>query len=208
MIRQEVKGIDRDGLFPFIVADNWYSPEEEKLIWKELDFYYRPENLQHASENSAADKGEKLSNSWRIYPCEMYNKEYLKFSTIVSSVNKYLSPKFHNFIRESMPQGVQFMNATKMNTMISYYDNSQEYKNHFDTVQFTSIIWFYKEPKKFTGGDFVLTQSDQTIECKHNRMIFFPSYYMHSVTPVSIDAENRNKGLGRFAITNFFVSPN
>jgi len=138
----------------------------------------------------------------------MYNKEYLKFSTIVSSVNKYLSPKFHNFIRESMPQGVQFMNATKMNTMISYYDNSQEYKNHFDTVQFTSIIWFFKEPKKFTGGDFVLTQSDQTIECKHNRMIFFPSYYMHSVTPVSIDAENRNKGLGRFAITNFFVSPN
>ena len=137
-MRQEVKGVDKDGLFPFIVADNWYSPEEEKLIWKELDFYYQPK---------------------------------------------------------------------KMNTMISYYDNSQEYKPHFDTVQFTSIIWFYKEPKKFVGGDFIFTQPNQTIECKHNRMIFFPSYYMHSVTPVSIAPENRDKGLGRFAITNFFLSP-
>ena len=26
-------------VFPFLYIDNWYSPEEEKLIWRELDFY-------------------------------------------------------------------------------------------------------------------------------------------------------------------------
>mgnify|MGYP003142198764 FL=1 len=31
-MKQEVTAINSGELFPFIVADNWYSPEEEKLI--------------------------------------------------------------------------------------------------------------------------------------------------------------------------------
>tara|TARA_R100000664_G_C2758306_1_gene147070 strand:- start:547 stop:1170 length:624 start_codon:yes stop_codon:yes gene_type:complete len=206
-MRQEVKGVDKNSMFPFIVADNWYSPEEEQLIWKELDFYYRPQNLESSTLNSAMENHEALSNSWRIYPMSIFNREYLKFSTIISSVKKYLNPKFSSFVKDCMPQGVQFLDATKIQNMISYYDHNQEYKPHHDTAQFTSLIWFYKQPKQFTGGDFVLTQPNQTIKCKHNRMIFFPSYYIHSVTPVSISPENRNTGLGRFTITNFFLSP-
>ena len=203
-MRQEVKGVGKDSVFPFIVADNWYSPEEEQLIWKELDFYYKPQNLESSALNSAMENYEALSNSWRIYPMTIFNKEYLKYSTIVSSIQKYLTPKFKQFVEDLMPQGIQFKGADKIHTMISYYDNSQEYKPHYDSRQFTSIIWFYKQPKKFNGGDFVFPQINQTIECKHNRMVFFPSYYLHSVTPLSIEPENRNKGLGRFALTNFF----
>jgi len=203
-MRQEVKGVDKDGKFPFIVADNWYSPEEEKLIWKELDFYYRPENLESSSLHSAVHEREVLSNSWRIYPMSIFNEKHLNVSTILSSIKKYTNPKFKDFVEDLMPQGIQFKGATQVYTMISYYDNSQEYKPHYDSNQFTSIIWFYKQPKKFNGGNFVFPQPNQTIECKHNRMVFFPSYYLHAVTPISIEPEHRNKGLGRFALTNFF----
>lgn len=203
-MRQEVKGVGKDSVFPFIVADNWYSPEEEQLIWKELDFYYRPQNLESSASNSAIENHQVLSNSWRIYPMSIFDKQHLKFSTIVSSVQKYTTPKFKEFVENLMPQGIQFKGANKIYTMISYYDDSQDYKPHYDSVQFTSIIWFYKQPKKFNGGDFVFPQINQTIECKHNRMVFFPSYYLHSVTPISIEPHNRNKGLGRFALTNFF----
>lgn len=206
-MRQEVKGVNKDGVFPFIVADNWYSPEEEELIWKELDFYYKPENLEHASLHSAKYNNKNLSNSWRIYPTSIFNTKYLNVSTIMSTLKKYYNTSFLNFIEESMPQGIQFKNATNLDTMISYYDNNQEYKPHFDTTQFTSIIWFYKQPKKFNGGDFLFNQFNETVKCVHNRMIFFPSYYLHSVTPVSIENQFQNKGFGRFAITNFFLSP-
>ena len=47
-------------------------------------------------------------------------------------------------------------------------------------------------------------QSGVEIKCKHNRMIFFPSYYLHKVTPVLMNHQDRDQGLGRFSITNFF----
>ena len=25
--------------FPYLIVDNWYNKEEEKLIWKEIDFF-------------------------------------------------------------------------------------------------------------------------------------------------------------------------
>jgi hypothetical protein len=38
---------------------------------------------------------------------------------------------------------------------------------------------------------------------KNNRMIMFPSYYTHSVSPVKMDGE-KNQGLGRHTITHFY----
>ena len=95
---------------------------------------------------------------------------------------------------------------TDRNYNSNYYDDAQEYKPHHDDPQFTILIWFYKEPKKFTGGDFIFTQPNVNVKCKHNRMVLFPSYYLHQVTPVLMDKEYRNKGLGRFTITHFYWS--
>ena len=25
--------------FPYLIVDNWYNKKEEKLVWKELDFF-------------------------------------------------------------------------------------------------------------------------------------------------------------------------
>ena len=68
----------------------------------------------------------------------------------------------------------------------------------------TALVWFYKEPKRFTGGDLTFTQSQQTVECKHNRMILFPSYYLHAVDEVSMEYKYRGKGLGRYCLTHFY----
>ena len=61
----------------------------------------------------------------------------------------------------------------------------------------------FKEPKQFKGGQFNLPQANVTIPMKNNRMIMFPSYYTHSVSPVKMDGE-KNQGLGRHTITHFY----
>tara|TARA_R100000656_G_scaffold78135_1_gene57538 strand:- start:547 stop:1170 length:624 start_codon:yes stop_codon:yes gene_type:complete len=205
-MKQEVTAINSGELFPFIVADNWYSPEEEKLIWKELDFYYRPDNLEPASDFSAKTKGVILSNSWRIYPDAMFTQKYKNVSSIMTAKKKFTYRPFLDFVKKAMPQGIQFATTNRDATMISYYDHAQEYKPHHDDPQFTILIWFYKSPKKFTGGDFIFTQPNVNVKCKHNRMVLFPSYYLHQVTPILMEQEHRNKGLGRFTITHFYWS--
>ena len=82
------------------------------------------------------------------------------------------------------PAGKQFEITDNDCSVISYYDNGDKYDEHFDAFMHTAIIWFYKEPKKFEGGDFRLPELNETIECLHNRMIIFPSCYLHSVSPL------------------------
>jgi Rps23 Pro-64 3,4-dihydroxylase Tpa1-like proline 4-hydroxylase len=69
----------------------------------------------------------------------------------------------------------------------------------------TMLIWFFKEPKKFKGGDLILNDFETAFECKHNRMLLFPSHYEHSVAPISLAEEYKHKGMGRYTITNFIT---
>ena len=66
------------------------------------------------------------------------------------------------------------------------------------------LIWFYRKPKRFAGGDLIFTDLNETVKCKHNRMILFPSYYYHKVNKVIMKEQYKNKGLGRFCLTHFF----
>lgn len=88
-------------------------------------------------------------------------------------------------------------------TLLSYYDHDNRYEEHRDTSIITVLTWFYEEPKKFEGGEFVV-EKDFTIECKANRTVFMPSYMLHAVTPVI--PKKPNKGLGRYTMTQFINS--
>ena len=87
--------------------------------------------------------------------------------------------------------------------MVSYYEDGDYYKPHIDSMMFTCLIWVFREPKQFKGGEFVLPQAGVTIPMRNNRMILFPSYYTHAVNPVKFDGE-KNQGLGRHTITHFY----
>ena len=84
-----------------------------------------------------------------------------------------------------------------------YIDKSKYYKPHSDSVQFTCLIWMYKEPKQFFGGNLKLSAAKATIECVSNRMVFFPSYLEHEVTEVK-SKDDIKFGHGRYCITHFY----
>ena len=79
--------------------------------------------------------------------------------------------------------------------LLSRYSNGQYYNAHQDTAQFTCLLWFFEEPKPFTGGDLIFTDYKYTLECNNNTGVIFPGPIKHEVPPI--------EGDGRYTITLF-----
>ncbi len=80
--------------------------------------------------------------------------------------------------------------------LLSKYTNGDHYSWHRDYSPLVTFnLMLTKEPKSFTGGDFVFGDWDnknplKTISFKHNRLVIFPSRVFHCVTPVIKNNDN------------------
>ena len=198
-----------DPTHPFLTCDNWFTPEEEKMVWKELDFYTNQSSLDHSSNGPVATdaKGNQLASNFRIYPENMYTEEGRDMSAIFTLKDKLATNEINSFIYDNMTPGPFscYKGSNRDNTLISYYHSGDYYKAHHDAFQFTILIWFNKEPKVYTGGDFHFTDAKIKVPCLHNRLIIFPSYLNHAVTSLEFKTP-KPLGFGRYTITHFFYT--
>ena len=204
--RWRVEAVLDDIRYPYVVADNWYTEEEEKCIWKELDFYSTMGQKERAEDNCAEKNGMPLANSYRFYVENYYKETYKHISTILSGDYKVRSVEFHKIVEKCLPYYRSFDTTNRTSTIISYYEENDHYKPHSDHFAWTMLIWMVKEPKHFDGGDFKLIEPGHEIKLKNNRMVFFPSCFLHSVTPLKFHTQPKDVGYGRYCITHFFYS--
>ena len=191
---------------PYLVIDNWYTQEEINAVWHELNMY-ATQPIYEKAENTVVAKnlnGVAKSNAFRFYVWDYYTQKGRIISPILRAMYKQTSKAFHDIVLDAMPlHKNNFINTNVDSTFISYYDKSKYYKPHCDSVQFTCLIWMYKEPKQFFGGNLKLSAAKATIECVNNRMVFFPSYLEHEVTEVK-SKDDIKFGHGRYCITHFY----
>ena len=83
--------------------------------------------------------------------------------------------------------------------LTSYYKNGDYYLPHTDNAVFTFLIWLWKEPKKFEGGNFYFSDINHKVECKNNSGIIFLSSEKHEVDKVITE----HNDFGRYCITMF-----
>ena len=192
---------------PYLVIDNWYTQDELSAVWHELNMYLTQPIKEKADDEGspvAKEDGVAKSNAFRFHVWDYYTQKGRDISPILRNMYKQRTKEFHDIVLETMPlHHNNFINTNTDASFIGYYDKDQYYKPHHDSVQFTCLIWMYKEPKKFFGGNTKLVPIDATIECIHNRMLFFPSYIQHEVTPLKA-SKNIPFGYGRFGITHFY----
>ena len=200
--------IKNDERFPFLLFDNWYTPNEEKAVWKELDFYSSlPRESTERAENSVVARyadGKSYSKAYRHYPLNIFAKDGLKYSAIQNTMYKFRTKEFHKMVEFCKPHNRSFHTSNTDSTIVSYYEDSDYYDPHHDTCQWSFLCWFFRETKKFDGGDLVMNESDVKITLKHNRAIFFPSCFLHQVEPIKFKEKTNEVGLGRYTITHFF----
>jgi len=196
--------------YPFIVVDNWYTQNEEKAVWKELDLFSTvPKKHIPRAENTIVatnPDGSPKSNAFRFYIDSYYTDMGRTYSPIFNCMYKQKSDVFHNLINQCMPYGRSFLATNNDSTLLSYYENNDHYDIHCDTFAWTILIWMVREPKRFTGGDFDFPEIDTEIKLKNNRMIAFPSCYNHRVSPLKFKDTNAEIGYGKYTITHFYFT--
>ena len=205
----KVQVVNDNPTFPFVVIDNWYTPNEEKAVWKELDFLSAtPKNQIDRAENTIVARdldGTAKSNAYRFYIENFYRKREL--SPIINCMYKQRTPEFRKIIEDNcIPYARSFLSSNADSSLLSYYEESDHYKPHHDVSLWTCLIWMVREPRLFDGGDFKLNEPDVEIKLKNNRMVIFPSCFLHSVSPIKFHTQPKDMGYGRYCITHFYNS--
>jgi hypothetical protein len=187
--------------FEHLIIKEIYSKEELKLIWKETEFLF--DKLGDENETSAAleEDGETRKKSGKgIFLDDVYKRR--DFSDLLNITRKI----FHDeevkksIVELNSPMFNMFKKTNWDSTMLQYYEEGNYYKQHQDESFFTAIYTFYKEPKKFEGGDLHFEEYNYTLPIRNNQLILFPSIVSHGVTEVQMKQPGYMNG--RVSIAN------
>ena len=187
--------------FPYIYVEDLYPEEELKLIWQELDYYQA--NNEHwfmgvDKTMGATENGKPMKQNTGFWLHDTF-RDPNKSALARSTVSKIGGDKLFR------PDSYYFKNfGASLNAfLVSHYEDGDYYKPHPDESIGSMVIWLYKEPKQFTGGEFIFTDyPDVEIPTKSNSAIVFPGRTWHKVNPVKMQTED--PGMGRYSFTLFF----
>ena len=187
--------------FPHVIIKNYFDEFELKVIWEELEFICYPQKLEPPDiTGTARDNGRNLKQNRGVWLNDVYRNH---LTSSILSVNRKLFNSA-DIIYKNHPHWYFHHNTTAYSTLLSYYENSDYYESHKDQAYLTCLSWFYKEPKKFSGGDLYFPDyEDYTIEYDNNKGILFPSGTKHAVTPIKMQPDDCGKKLGRFCMSQF-----
>ena len=187
----------------YLVVDNWFSETEKLKVLDELDYTRQHNSHRTEGRHGAIVNNNTLAKCNRILP----KQDYFNNSSISHLMTKMQTQGFHQKVKNAFANsgtalGEQFSETNRSNTIINYYENNDEYETHYDVFQFTALIWLFKEPQMFEGGDLTFPKIDRTVKCVNNRLVLFPCFYYHKVSKISM--KTKKEGFGRYSLTHFF----
>jgi len=193
---------------PHIIIHDLFNEEDVKLIWRELEFLTHPEKLLPPEKSrSAKENGFILKQNHAIFLEDVYKNP--AHSDIFRSINKVFTKEFFEQVSEKNSLFEWTKQVNNISFLVSYYDENNSYLPHKDNAVYTLLIHFYKEPQAFTGGELTLGTVDYKIPLENNRLILFPSWAKHGVTPVKFKEKQQPlSGNGRYTISIFFYIHN
>ena len=188
--------------FPHLVFHNFYTDEELELIWEELNFYTKPKKLFDVEDYQGVVGYTKAK---AIHLDSVYTGKNRVLSNIIEVSRKVLDKQVLEPFSELDDCCTFAKSANYDVTKVRYYHTGDYYKPHTDTFfEFLAFSYFYKEPKKFDGGNLIFPKYDYEFSCDHNSLIMMPAWVEHGVSEVSIKDSDYYDGDGRYAITHFF----
>jgi len=190
-----------------LVVDDFFTPDELKYIWKELDYMTSP-NRMYAPDNvhsgSATQDGKPLKQNLVTPLRKIFNEP--QYSDIFNFFSKIYGQEFGDIIDDMNNEFRYYHLSEHINNgcFVSYYEDADFYKLHKDNAILTFLFWCHKEPKRFVGGDLTIPEIGVDIEYRNNRLVVFPSHLLHSVSAIEmIEDDEPLSGYGRYCISYF-----
>ena len=200
-MNQKIKTLSEP--FPHLIVENMYNNEELDLIWEELDFLSKPHKFLQEDDGTGKDEktGLTYSTSKSILLDDVYTQR--STSNILTINRKLFLNEFIQPFSEILPICKSILYQNSDSTKIRYYENNDEYLPHQDFFNYTSITFFYKNPKMFDGGDLYFPDFNYIFKCENNHTILFPSCIFHGASCVKMKDTKNCNGYGRYSMMQF-----
>ena len=204
---EHLEGIASAEPFPHFIIKSFYNEEELDLIWEELNFYTKPGKFLPPKDYGGIEgftdaKALCLDN---VYSAGGKEVDYRKLSNILTTNRKIFDSSILTPFSEIHDCCSLAKVANYDVTKVRYYHDGDSYDPHTDTsVMFLGFSYFYKEPKRFTGGELFFPKYDYELTCENNSLIIFPGWVEHGVKKVSMKDSDYYDGYGRYCISSFF----
>ena len=184
--------------FEHLIVDDYYNEEDLAGIWREIETLH-PLLLAPEFTQPAIQDGEVLKHNKGLYLDEYYRQR--EDSYILGAGRKLFSDEVIGAAAQAhmFYSGVKYTNFDA--TLLSYYGESSYYKPHRDSYVFTAVTMLSKQPQGFSGGELVFPDYAHAVPFVNNRLILFPSFFLHAVQPVHM--LNDEPMAGRYSITQF-----
>ena len=203
MNEEVINGIAYKEPFPHMVMNNLYNEEELELIWEELKFFTKPHKLLESKDYGGVVG---YTPARAVILDDVFSKHRQMSNILTVSRKLFKSPILPEFGKIHDCCSI----AKDCNwdiVKLRYYHHDDYYDAHTDrSMQFLGFSYFYKEPKKFEGGELLFPKYDYKLTCANNSIIIMPGWVEHAVSKVSIEDSDYFDGWGRYAITHFFGS--
>lgn len=193
-----------------VVIDNFYTEDQLNEIGDELKFLTKPSIMQEDKDKleAAVDlDGNFITTKAGVWVDTVF-RDWKHSALISHPMTNFSKKETTDKIISYNSLFSLFYHCNVRNHLLSYYENSGYYSKHVDAAVFTVLSYFYKEPKKFSGGDITLHNRDNTkkanIEIKNNRVVIIPSCTVHEVEKIEMTSKKLS-GEGRYCCAIFLT---
>jgi hypothetical protein len=192
-----------------VVIDNFYTEEQLKDIMIELKWLTTPRIMSSDTNIGAARDPitHEIATSKNGIFLENVFKDYRHSAIILHGIEQMGKELIKDKLLSYNSLFKSFFQCDSKCHLVSYYENSQYYKQHVDSFFFTTLSYFYTEPKQFDGGEIVLTSCNSnkqaTVDVKHNRVVIIASSTPHEVLEIKSELNNIFSGNGRYCVATF-----
>jgi Rps23 Pro-64 3,4-dihydroxylase Tpa1-like proline 4-hydroxylase len=174
----------------FAWVENFLTAAQAQRL---LQYVQEQERNFVSTTNSANDANYRRSMVLYAFP---------EFAELMTKRINEITPFILTYLR------LDSFSPSKIEIQLTLHNDGNYYKIHNDNGSpdcanrvLTFVYYFYREPKQFSGGELVLYDSKvenncyvaattfKTVKPQNNSIVFFPSYYMHEVLPVSCPSQ-------------------
>jgi predicted 2-oxoglutarate/Fe(II)-dependent dioxygenase YbiX len=186
---------------PYVEIKDMYSPEEVDDIMFEFEFFRRSNVFADPEHTGAAayEDGTLKKKNKAVFLDSVYTNR--DNSLTLKHNRKLFSLLLDSDVLGPISKALQMSNADR--TLISYYEDSDYYAPHTDRSVLTALTYFYKQPKRFSGGELVLPEYNCSLPPTHNTTYIFAGLVEHGVNPITMDEQFMGLGFGRYCMAQF-----
>lgn len=163
------------------VADliNWAIDHDIQLNMAHLD------DLSMEPEENREDSETKDFWARRNFSLELYPRLYKRISDRITDKAK---EGFREYLETvGIDRNVESNMDLFQLSVVHVYREGDSLGKHVDCFDY-GIVLYINDPSEYTGGDFKVTETGQTLKPVRNRMLIVPSNIMHEVEAVTSGA--------------------